>query len=270
MRTMTLILALALAGCAGTTTGPANGQTASDTDATDDAGTALDGGTAKDGTAAASDAAATGSDAAGGSDTAAADTAAVDAGTGSTDVGQADTGAQDAGTAVDAGQTNGKGWGPEKCQKAGSGTGFGIGQQLGSLSLKDCDTGKSRAITEVCGAKATWLFVAHSHCPTCQATASYTKQVALDLADKDIAIVHVIQIDDGQTCQGWRKKYGLTGLPNVKFYTENTGKAWQAIKTKNYTAPHAIMKADRVITFKAHGLSSGAVKQKLQQALAAN
>lgn len=160
------------------------------------------------------------------------------------------------------------GWGPALCPVDGPPAGFGIGQTLGDLPVQDCDTGKMRTIKEVCGAKATWVFVAHSHCPTCRATATYTAQVAKQVADKGVAVVHVVQIDDSQTCPSWRKKYGLEGIENLHVYTDTTGIAWQSIKTSNYTAPHAFANGGRVITYKKHGLSSQAVMQKINEALA--
>lgn len=214
------------------------------------------------------------------------DTAAVvDAGTDGSSAEDAtsdDTGAvpdaTDAGAAPDAGSpapdsaSGGDavdmGWGPAQCPVGGPPSGFGIGQTLGDLPVQDCDTGKVRTIKEVCGAKATWVFVAHSHCPTCRATATYTAQVAKQVADKGVAVVHVVQIDDGQTCPSWRKKYGLEGIKNLRVYTDTSGKAWQSIKTSNYTAPHAFADGGRVITYKKHGLSSQAVIQKINEALA--
>lgn len=204
-------------------------------------------------------------DAGSGGDASAEDADSMDAG--ATDAGSMDAGAADAGSVDAGGEQSLFSWGPKQCKKAGSGVGYDVGQQLGDLTVTDCDTGATRSIEEICGADATWLFVAHSHCPTCQATAGYTKKLATDLANKNIAIVHVVQIDDSQTCPGWRKAYGLAGLPNVRVYRENTGAAWKSIKTKNYTAPHVIMGPDRVITFKAHGLSSSAVKSKLLAAM---
>jgi len=169
---------------------------------------------------------------------------------------------------ADAGATVG-GWGPTMCPKVDA-QGFGVGQSIGALQLKDCDTGEVRTINEACGAKAGWLFVAHSHCPTCQATANYTAAVAAAVAADDVAVLHVLYVDDATTCQGWRSKYGLDLPPNVRFYVDPTGAAWQAIKIKNYTAPHVFFNKNRIITYKEHGLSSASVKAQIQKAAATN
>ncbi len=272
---LSAVVALGLAGCSAES-GSTGGATATDTGGAD----ASSGGAGSDAGAsgAADSSGAAGQDAAAASDAAAATDAGgasgADAGQGATDAGPADAGTSDAGSmdvgTTDAGTTGAGGsskWGPEQCKVAGSGKGFSVGQQIAALPIQDCDTGAKRDFAEVCGADATWLFVAHSHCPTCKATAQYTASVAQQFADKDVAIVHVVYIDDGQTCPSWRAKYGLDNLPNVKVYLDKTGASWNAIKTKNYTAPHAIMTKDRVITFKAHGLSSGGVASQLNKAL---
>ncbi len=270
----------ALAGCGSSSAaGGGSSQTVGETDAGSEADAGTDAGAAEGdagssqadaGTSAADTGGSTGADAGPrGKDagSAGADTAAGGADAGSS---QLDAGS----TPGDAGGSSGVDgplpahWGPKSCAKSGPAVGFKVGQRLGNIVVHDCDTGAARSLDEVCGSKATWLFVAHSHCPTCQQTAKYTAGVAKAMADKDVAIVHVLYIDDGQTCAQWRKQYNLEGLPNVRFYVDKTGKSWAQIKTKNYTAPHAIMTKDRVITYKNHGLSSAGVKTLINQALA--
>lgn len=54
------------------------------------------------------------------------------------------------------------GWGPAECPATPSGVevGYDTGQQLAELEFLTCD-GKRVSLTEVCGAKAAWIFVAH-------------------------------------------------------------------------------------------------------------
>ena len=195
-----------------------------------------------------------------------------DAGQTPTDAGAVDAGAVDAAAEADTASPQDAGseggWGPAMCPASTGSMGFNIGQQVGNLVVHDCDTGKARTIDEVCGAKATWIFVAHSHCPTCKATAQYTAKVAAAVADKDVAVVHILYIDDATTCPDWRSKYKLAGLDNVRVYLDKSGATWSAIKTKNYTAAHAFLDGKRQVTYRAHGLSSGGVQKQIDDALA--
>jgi thiol-disulfide isomerase/thioredoxin len=159
-------------------------------------------------------------------------------------------------------------WGSQQCPPDNGESGFAVGASLGELPVQDCDTGEPRSLTEACGAAATWLFVAHSHCPTCVATAQYTAKVAADYAERNVAVVHIVHIDSGTTCPAWRKKYGLEGLPNVRVYADKSADAWAALKVSNSTAIHAFASGERVITYKAHGLSSSQVGKQLDAALA--
>ena len=249
---------LLAAGCAGadSTAGGGGGGAADSGTTGQDAATGADAGTGGGG----ADVGNSTSDAGAGSDAGTA-TGAADAGNAAVDAG---------GGAIDAGGSGGGktfNWGPKMCAKEGPALGFNIGNRLGDVPVQDCDTGEKRTLDEVCGAKATWLFVAHSHCPTCKATATYTAELAKQLAQQDVAVVHVVHIDDSQTCPGWRKQYGLENIPNLRVYLDKTGAAWSKIKTKPYTAPHAIMGKDRIITYKNHGLNAAGVANKVKLAL---
>ncbi|MBI2393201.1 MAG: redoxin family protein [Deltaproteobacteria bacterium] len=160
-------------------------------------------------------------------------------------------------------------WGPTYCAAAGEpAIGFAVGDQIGNLPVKDCDTGATVSIEEACGAKATWIFAAHTHCPTCRATADFTAEVAASVADQNVAVLHIVHDDSGISCPTWRERYELVGLPNVKVYADPSGAAWSALKTSNYTAPSAFLDARRVITYKAHGLTRAGVQSKIEDALA--
>ncbi len=158
-------------------------------------------------------------------------------------------------------------WGPSYCPTAGPTVGYAVGERLGAIKVVDCDTGEPRSLDELCGAEALWLFVAHSHCPTCKGTASITPDLATEFAPQGVAVAHVVYIDDSQTCPSWRTKYKLDGHPNVRVYRDPTGAAFSAIKTSNYTAPHLFATSTRVITHKQHGLSSSGVRAQIKKAL---
>lgn len=192
---------------------------------------------------------------------------------GSAPVPPADTGSSGGGEASSGGATATQPpaqWGPEHCPGVGALTrGFEVGNAIGDLGLKDCDSGATASIDDVCGAAATWIFIAHTHCPTCRATAAFTDSVAAEVADKNVAIVHVVHDDDGTSCAEWRAAYDLAGLANVHVYADPDGSAWAKLKADDYTAPSAFLDARRVITFKEHGLSQRAVLSQIDAALAA-
>ncbi len=114
-------------------------------------------------------------------------------------------GAGGAGALPGAGGSLGSGtWGPEACPAAPGGVGYSVGDSLGELTVVDCDTGEPRSLDELCGASATWIFTAHSHCPTCKATAGFTPSVAKQVAEKNVAIAHIMYDDNGTTCAAWK------------------------------------------------------------------
>ncbi|MBK7580460.1 MAG: hypothetical protein IPI67_09670 [Myxococcales bacterium] len=162
----------------------------------------------------------------------------------------------------------GSAWGPAQCPAAPSNIGFDVGDTLGELVVKDCDTGAVATLDELCGAAATWVFVAHTHCPTCKATAGFTDSVAAAVADQDVAIAHIVYDDNGTSCATWKASFELSGIKNVKLFEDPTGAAWSKLKTSNYTAPSAFLDKNRVITFKAHGLTESSVLGQITQALA--
>lgn len=143
-----------------------------------------------------------------------------------------------------------------------------MGQRVGALVLKDCETGEATTLDELCGAEATWIFLAHTHCPTCKSTAGFTDTVAEAVASKNVAIAHIMYDDDGTSCTQWKETYKLGGLPNVRVYEDPTEAAWQKLKSSNFTAPSVFLDRDRVITFKAHGLSQSKVLTQIDAALA--
>ena len=173
-----------------------------------------------------------------------------------------------AGSSAGAGGTATTNWGPEHCSAPAGNVGFNVGDSIGELVVTDCDTGAPATIDDLCGAKATWIFVAHSHCPTCKATAGFTKSVAEKVATKDVAIAHILYNDNGTSCATWREAYELAGITNVRVYEDPTGATWSKLKNSNYTAPSAILDANRVVTFKAHGMTESGVLSKIDQALA--
>ncbi len=179
--------------------------------------------------------------------------------------GQAGDGGADAAPAV----TTPAGWGAQACPAPSAASGFAVGEALGDLGVRDCDTGAPANLDEVCGASATWVFAAHTHCPTCQATAGFTDEVAAAVADKNVAVVMTVYDDNGTSCAKWRDAYKLAGLPNVRVYADPGGKVWSKLKTSNFTAPSAFTDKNRVITYKEHGLGKAQVLTQIDAALAA-
>ncbi len=172
------------------------------------------------------------------------------------------------GSSAGAGGTSTTNWGPAQCPAPAGNVGFNVGDSIGDLGVTDCDTGQPATIDDLCGAKATWIFVAHSHCPTCKATAGFTSSVAQKVASKDVAVAHILHDDNGTSCATWRDAYELAGISNVRVYEDPTGATWSKLKTSNYTAPSAILDANRVVTHKAHGMNESAVLSQIDQALA--
>lgn len=159
------------------------------------------------------------------------------------------------------------GWGPSACPAPTTKLGYSVGDTLGDVVVVDCDTGAPRSLEEVCGASAAWVFVAHSHCPTCKATAGFTASVAQKVAAQNIAIAHIMYDDNGTSCADWKKAYSLEGISNVKVYEDPTGAAWTKLKTSNYTAPSVILSSSRVISHQEHGMNETEVLAALQVAL---
>lgn len=147
--------------------------------------------------------------------------------------------------------------------------GFAVGDVLGEVPVRDCLTGETASLKEVCGASATWIFAAHTHCPTCQATAGYTDDVANALASKNVATVQLVYNDNGTSCAKWRDAYKLGGSPHIRVYEDKNGQAFNLLKKSNYTAAHVFLNKDRKITFKEHGLSKANVLARVEEALVA-
>lgn len=159
-------------------------------------------------------------------------------------------------------------WGAKSCPAAAAGVGFAVGESIGDLKVKDCDTGAEATIDDLCGADATWIFAAHTHCPTCQATAGFTDDVAAAVADKNVAIAQLVYDDNGTSCAKWRTAYKLAGLTNVRVYADPGGAAFAKLKTTNYTAPSAFLDKHRVVTYKEHGMTKADVLAQITSALA--
>jgi hypothetical protein len=159
------------------------------------------------------------------------------------------------------------GWGPAACP-APANVGFAVGDSIGDLGIKDCDTGAAASIDELCGASATWIFAAHTHCPTCQATAGFSDDVAKAVESKNAAVIQLVYDDNGTSCAEWRAAYKLAGISNVRVYADPGGKAFGKLRTENYTAASAFLDKNRVVTFKAHGLGKAQVMSQIDAALA--
>jgi len=159
-------------------------------------------------------------------------------------------------------------WSAQACPAATAKIGFAIGDSLGSLDVQDCDTGAPATLDEVCGAGATWICSAHTHCPTCQATAGFTDEVAAAVAAKNVAVVQIVYDDNGTTCEKWRTVYKLGGFSNVRVYADPGGAVFDKLRSSNYTAASAFLDKNRVITHLEHNLNKGEVLSEIDKALA--
>lgn len=147
-------------------------------------------------------------------------------------------------------------------------TGYALGDVLGPLPVRDCLTGELTTLDEVCSASATWVFAAHTHCPTCKATAGFTDEIAKAVADQNVAIVHTVYDDNGTSCETWKKTYGLASYANVRVFADPGGAVFDKVKSQSYTAPSLFLRADRTITHKEHGMSKAAVLAQIGNDLA--
>jgi Redoxin len=160
------------------------------------------------------------------------------------------------------------GWGAQTCASPVATVGFSVGESIGDLQVKDCETGAPATLSDLCGASATWIFSAHTHCPTCQSTAGFTDEVAAAVAQKNVAVAHLVYDDNGTSCAKWRDVYKLAGIANVRVFADPGGTAFAKLKTSNYTAPSAFLDKNRVITFKQHGMNKTQVLAQIDAALA--
>lgn len=233
---------------AGGTGGTSDGVAGADAGAAGSGETSAGGaGAGQGGAAAGSSAGGSGAGPAGGSGTGA---------TGGASAGEAGAGGSGAGGAD---QTN-------ACGAAGK-TGYALGDVLGPLPVRDCVTGELTTLDEICSASATWVFAAHTHCPTCKATAGFTDDVAKAVANENVLIVHTVYDDNGTSCETWKKTYGLASYPNVRVFADPGGAVFDKVKSQSYTAPSLFLRADRTITRKEHGMSKAAVLAQIDKDL---
>ena len=162
-------------------------------------------------------------------------------------------------------------WGANKCPAlpAGITSGVAVGQQLKKLVVKDCD-GNDYPLENVCGAPATWIFVAHGWCPHCQAATASSEEVLASYAGKNVAAVNVL-VQNAQNkaptaadCKAWKKAYGLA---NVIALYDPKG-VTEALYDEGYTALNVFIDEDRVIRSKFHGESETTINAGIDAALA--
>lgn len=162
-------------------------------------------------------------------------------------------------------------WGADKCPAlpAGVASGVKIGQQLKKIVVKDCD-GNDYSLDNVCGAPATWIFVAHGWCPHCQAATASSEAILAGYASKNVAAVNILIENAGSKpptaadCKAWQKTYGLT---NVIALYDAKG-VTQALYDDPYTALNVFIDEDRVIRSKFNGESKATIASSIDAALA--
>ena len=136
---------------------------------------------------------------------------------------------------------------------AGVSSGYGVGQQLAALTLKDCD-GQPVAFSDLCGAAATWGFFAHGWCPHCKLAASFAESVAQTYGPSGGLVVNVLvqssayATPTAQDCQAWRAQYGHDAV--LTLYDDSA--ASTALWDNSYTALSVFMNQDQVVIKKLH------------------
>lgn len=145
--------------------------------------------------------------------------------------------------------------------------GFNVGDTIGKIEVRNCETNEITTIENLCKAKATWLFHGHTHCPPAAETAGFTDEVATEMASKDVAIVHIVYDDSGTSCEVWKKKYALGGISNVRLYADPDGKIFQTIKLTENFAPSVFINSKHIITYKKHQMTKAEVLTRFEEAL---
>jgi len=167
-------------------------------------------------------------------------------------------------------QQNEWGWGTDQCPAAPEGVtvGLGTGEQLEDIVLKDCE-GNPVALSEVCGADATWLFFAHAWCPHCKKSSAFMEEVHASYEGTNLAAVNILVettsggSPDAGACSAWRGAYGHKEV--ITLYDESgvSFGLWE----ENYTALNVFLDKDRVITEKHHSDYRAEVESAIDGAL---
>lgn len=162
-------------------------------------------------------------------------------------------------------------WGPGECPDGGDNYGTKVGDTLGSVTLKTCE-GEDFSLDALCGADATWIFVAHGWCPRCRAATKLAEALhdEFQANGSNIATVNILIEDtqqrppDGDDCAGWRGTYGHEDVITLYDPKGTMMRFWE----EQYTALSLFVSGDRVITGKAHTDQDAGLRSGIETALA--
>jgi hypothetical protein len=162
-------------------------------------------------------------------------------------------------------------WGADLCPDADGSDGTKVGEVLKSITLKTCE-GEDFSLDQLCGADATWIFVAHGWCPHCRAASDLAESLHDDFQanGSNIATVNILFEDtqqrrpEGDDCKAWRDVRGHEDV--ITLYDPNA--TMQEFWEEQYTALNVFVSGDRVITGKQHSDIEVSLRAGIQAALA--
>jgi hypothetical protein len=104
-------------------------------------------------------------------------------------------------------------WSAELC-KSDEDRGYAVGEVMASLDFYSCD-GEVFSTENLCGAKATWLFIVHAWCGECRKLSEEMEAIAKEYVPQGVAVVQLLvhsyehQLPTSTDCQEWAEEFGL-------------------------------------------------------------
>jgi len=163
------------------------------------------------------------------------------------------------------------GWGESLCPGPDGSAGTKVGDVLASVVLKTCE-GEDFSLDQLCGADATWIFVAHGWCPHCRAASELAESLhdEFQAKGKNIATVNILYEDtqqrrpEGDDCAAWRDARGHADVITLYDPDRTMLQFWE----EQYTALNLFVSGDRVITGKQHSDVEFTLRAGIDEALA--
>jgi AhpC/TSA family len=135
--------------------------------------------------------------------------------------------------------------------------GYGVGDRLGFLVVKDCD-GRDVGLTNAAGARGLWIFAAHGWCPHCIRVSHAQEALAADWTDRGVSVVNVLvknadnESPTAADCKAWKERHGFVRVVSLYDPDFRTRVLWE----DNATALSVIMDVRHVVIAKFHGAGS--------------
>jgi len=104
-------------------------------------------------------------------------------------------------------------WSEELC-KSDEERGYSVGEVMAPLDFYSCD-GEVFSTENLCGAKATWVFIVHAWCGECRKLSKETEAIAKEYVPQGVAVVQLLvhsyehQLPTSTDCQEWTEEFGL-------------------------------------------------------------